>query len=267
MKSHILFTALLGLLLSASASAQGQIAIPLSNPGEPGTLSLNMVRGTINVSGHNDQEVIIRYGNGGNNEPQEVTQNGLRRITRNAVGFEAAERNNTVNITNVTPMRDVHFNISVPTNFSLRLNLVNGREIEVDNVNGEMEINHVNGNVTLNDVGGSAVINTVNGNITASFREVEEGKPMAFSNVNGKIDVTLPAGAKLTAKMNTDHGEMFTYFDMDIQPGDNARVRSSGSNGYRVSVNNWVYGKINGGGPEYLFKTLRGDIYLRERNE
>lgn len=88
---------------------------------------------------------------------------------------------------------------------------------------------------------------------------------MAFSNLNGDIDVTLPANAKVTAKMKSDWGEMFTDFDMDITQDQGKVDASSGSGTYKVSVNNWIYGNINGGGPEYLFKSMRGDIYVRKK--
>jgi len=267
---YILFTALFGLLLIGTATAQDQdqIAVPLSNPGEPGSLKLGLVRGSISITGYEGSEVIIRYGGEEDEEEREVTQDGLRRISSNASGFEVKEDDNRVEIGGVSPMKDIYFDISVPRNFSLKLSSVHGDDMRVENVNGEMEISHVNGDVFLINVGGSAVVNTVHGDITATFNRVTEGKPMAFSNVNGDIDITLPAGARLTAKMKSEWGEVFTDFEMDIQRSEDERVNTSESGVYKVSVNNWINGTINGGGPEYLFKTLQGDIYIRRnRNQ
>lgn len=256
------------LLFSASTYAQDQIAVPLSNPDQPGKLKVGVVRGSISVSGYDGKEVIIRYGSEDeNNGDREVTKNGLRRISNNTLGFEAREENNEVEIGGVSPMREVSFNISVPRNFSLELSTVNGGDIVVENVSGEMEIQNVNGEITLTNVSGSAVANTVNGDIIASFNTIAPNKPMAFSNLNGDIDVTLPASAKVTAKMKSEWGEMFTDFDMDISRQDKGKVDASSDSGtYKVSVNNWIYGNINGGGPEFLFKSMRGDIYVRKRS-
>lgn len=262
----ILFSTFFSFLLMGTSLAQDQIAIPLSNPGNPGKLNLGMVRGSIHVIGYDGNEVIIRYGSEDEeDEEKEVTKNGLRRISSHSVGFEASENNNEVEIGGVSPVKDIYFDISVPRNFSLNLSLVHGDDLTIENVTGEMEISHVNGDVTLTNVGGSAVINTVNGDITASFRSVTGNQPMAFSNVNGDIDITLPANAKLSAKMKSEWGEVYTDFNMDIQPTKNDRVNSSDSGVYKVSINNWIYGAINGGGPEYLFKSLRGDIYIRKQ--
>lgn len=261
----IFLSSLFTLLLIGTGAAQDQIAIPLSDPGQPGKLELGIVRGSIDVTGYEGDEVIIRYGGEDDSDEQEVTKQGLRRISSNVVGFEVQENSNVVEIGSVSPMKETHFEISVPRNFSLSISLVHGDDMNIENVNGEMEISHVNGNVTLTNVGGSAVINTVNGDITAIFNRVTEDKPMAFSNVNGDIDVTLPANAALSAKMKSEWGEVFTDFEMDIRQGSEDRVNSSDSETYKVSVNNWIYGNINGGGPEYLFKSLRGDIYIRRR--
>lgn len=261
----LILSTLFSLLLAGTVSAQEQIAIPLSTPGQPGKLEIGIIRGSIEVTGYDGDEVIIRYGGEESGSEQEVTKDGLRRISNNAVGFEVEENDNVVEIGSVSPMKETHFDISVPRNFSLSISLVHGDDMSVENVNGEMEISHVNGDVMLTNVGGSAVVNTVNGDITATFNSVAEDKPMAFSNVNGDIDITLPAGATLSAKMKSEWGEVFTDFEMDIRRGSEDRVNSSDSGTYKVSVNNWIYGDINGGGPEYLFKSLRGDIYIRRR--
>lgn len=254
------------LLFSASALAQDQIAIPLSNPDQPGKLKIGVVRGSISVNGYDGKEVIIRYGSEDEEDSnREVTKNGLRRISNNTIGFEAKEDNNEVEIGGVAPMRDISFDISVPRNFSLELSTVNGGDIIVENVNGEMEISNVNGEITLTNVSGSAVANTVNGDIKATFNTIAPNKPMAFSNLNGDIDITLPANAKVTAKMKSEWGEMFTDFDMNITQDRGKVDASSGSGTYKVSVNSWIYGTINGGGPEYLFKSMRGDIYVRKK--
>ncbi|MDX1636423.1 MAG: DUF4097 family beta strand repeat-containing protein [Balneolaceae bacterium] len=253
------------LLVTAIGNAQDQqVTIPLSNPGEPGKLMLGMVRGGISVTGYEGSEVIIQYSSEDERD-QKVTPDGLRRISGNSAGFQVQENDNKVEIGSVSPMQQVYFRITVPRNFSVNLSLVHGSDLAVENVEGELEISHVNGDVTLNNVSGSASVTTVNGNITASFSNVYDNKPMAFSNVDGDITVTLPARARISAKMKSDWGDVYTDFEMDIRRTENERVSHSDSDVFKVSVNDWIYGDINGGGPEYLFKSLRGDIYIRKQ--
>ncbi len=255
-------------LMAGGARAQEQLAIPLSKPGEPGKLEVGVLRGSMQITGYDGKEVIIKYS--GNElslkKEKSVTPEGLRRISSNSVGFDVEEDNNVVEIGGISPMHDISFEISVPRNFSLDLSTVNGDGITVENVNGTLELSNVNGEISLINVGGSAVVNTVNGKIKATFNSVSENEPMAFSNLNGDIDVTLPAEAALTAKMKSEWGEIFTDFDMEINRNDDNRLNQSSNAGtYKVSINNWIYGTINGGGPEYLFKSMRGNIYIRKK--
>lgn len=259
----LLFTLLLSLVLGVVSSlAQERVVIPLSNPGEPGQLELGIVRGSISVVGGDREEVIINYSSGDNYEDSPQQKNGLRRISDNSVGFEVTENDNEVEIGGAPPQSDVNFSISVPRNFSLYLSTVNGGDITVENVSGEMEISNVNGDVTLSNVGGSASVNTVNGDITGSFNSIGDN-PMAFTTVQGDIDITFPANASVTAKMRSEWGEVYTDFEMNIDRSNRESIEAD-SDVYRVSINNWINGKINGGGPEYMFKTLRGDIYIRK---
>lgn len=272
MKTAKLITPLLAILLLAAGThttrAQQnandqQIAIPLSNPGQPGSLELGVVRGSITVTGYDGDEVQINYGvENASSGQQQVTRQGLRRISGSGIGFEVTEDDNEVDVNGVSPMRSVDFRVSVPRNFALHLSTVNGGEIRVENVSGEMEISNVNGAITLVNVGGSVVANTVNGDISATFRSVTDGKPMSFTNLNGDIDVTFPPGVQMNARMRSEWGEIYTDFDMDLDRSGSVD-RSGNSGTYKVSVNNWINGAINGGGPEYQFRSMRGDIYIR----
>lgn len=264
--NYLLSTFALVLILSVQAEAQEQIAVPLSSPGEPGSLHVGIVRGSISVSGYDGSEVLINYDGESRNDEREVTKDGLRRISNNAIGFEVSEDNNEIEISGASPLKSMDLAISVPHHFSLYLSSVNGGELVVENVTGEMELSNVNGDVILRNVSGSALVNTVNGDIKATIRKPAPNKPMAFSNLNGDIDVTLPADTKMSAKMKSEWGEVFTDFDMDIRRTDGNTVKSSTQGGtFKMSINNWIYGTINGGGPEYLFKSMRGDIYIRKQ--
>ena len=126
-----------------------------------------------------------------------------------------------------------------------------------------MEVSNVNGPITFTDVSGSVLCNTVNGDIIANFKKVTANEPMAFVTLNGNVDVTFPSGIKASAKMKSDRGEIYTDFDMTMTKSK-PEPRSSGKK-YEISINSWVYGDINGGGPEYTFKNMNGDILIRKK--
>ncbi len=62
------------------------------------------------------------------------------------------------------------------------------------------------------------VAHSTNGKIVASLSRLAAGKSMSFSTFNGDIDVTLPADSKATLKARADNGDIFTDFDVKLEP-------------------------------------------------
>jgi hypothetical protein len=271
---HFLQRGLLALLLTGSlaASAQNtskeQLVVALSSPGKPGSLHVRLVSGSISVVGYNGKEVVIdatvRESRSRSRERSQAETGGLRRID-NAEGFDltAVEKDNRVTVNTDSWRRPIDLTIKVPQSFSLQIGTVQRGDIQIENVSGELEINNVNGSIKLSQVAGSALLNTVNGSLTASFTTVTPNAPMAFSTVNGKIDVTFPAKVKASLKLKTDMGAIYSDFDMDIAKAPKPATTSKGGV-YRLSQDDWTYGNVNGGGAEIMMKSLQGNIYVRK---
>ena len=66
-------------------------------------------------------------------------------------------------------------------------------------------------------------------------------------------------------KFKTDRGDIYTGFDVDIKSSGPVKKEESANGVYKVVVNQWKQGNINGGGPEMTFKTYNGDIYIRKK--
>ncbi|GAB3175536.1 DUF4097 family beta strand repeat-containing protein [Telluribacter humicola] len=269
--------------LIAQTDAKEQLTVPLSDPSKPGNLEVGLINGSIQIVGYNGKEVLIEAvagseegsmkikekiktkGNGTSSDDSPVSSAGMRRITpTNGFELTAEEKGNRVKVESNSFTRTVNLTIKVPQKFSLKVSTVNNGTISVENVNGELEMDNVNGPIELTNVGGSAVANTINGAIKATFTNVNASAPMAFSTLNGRIDVTFPASAKANFKLKSDRGDIFSDFDMDIDRSQPQATRSSQSGMYRVAVENWVNGKINGGGPEIMMKSMQGNIYVRK---
>lgn len=272
--------------VSAQSTLDELIAVPLSSPGERGLLEIGLVNGSIEVKGYNGKEVIIKAmareeNNDSENEhghhdwdndfdddddndrDDENKRKGLKRIASNAMEIEVTERNNKVSVESNSWNQGINFVVQVPVNFDLELSTVNGGDIVVENINGVLELNNVNGEVTANKISGSAIIDTVNGKIEASFVSVNKDSPMAFTTLNGNVDISLPSAVKATFKMKSDRGEIYSDFDMDVDQSG-PKVDRSNKGGFKVTIENWVYGKVNGGGPEFMFNNMNGNIYLRK---
>lgn len=261
-----LLSALFLSILSVPLLAQNTIEVPLTDPGEPGKLSINaMFSDEITVRSHDQQNVIINYsGDGIREDESEAMKNGMKRISGGGMGLEVVEDNNEVEIsTGPFPTDDLEMTVYVPRNFSIKLSTVQG-DVSVFGVEGELEISAVNGDIELGDISGTVLVNSVNGDMNVDFNKVTPGSPMSFTGVNGDMDIAFPANARFTAKMKTEWGDVYTNFDMDIDR-EGTRSESDENEGFKIAINKWIIGKVNGGGPEFLFKTLHGDISIRKK--
>ncbi len=269
MKLHTIKSILASVLffIVVSSTAQEQISVPLSKPNSPVTLKMGIINGSITITGHQTKEVIVigtkRVSKSRKNKPNKY---GLKKVSNNSMEFSAEEYDNTVRVKS-SHASTVDFEIKVPINTSLKVSTINRGFIEVSNINGAIEVSNTNGRITLKDVSGSVSADTVNGDVVANLLKVTPNTPMAFSNLNGKIDITLPKSIKATVKIKSDRGDIFTDFDLKSKP-QKAKVtkgKASKKGVYKVKVENWITAAINGGGPEISFKTFNGDVVLRAK--
>jgi hypothetical protein len=252
-----------GALLLAQNEAE-QI-VPLSDPSRPGKVDIELLSGSITVRGEARKDVAIVM----RQRPEKPSTTpsapaGLRRLQQVA-GFEVSEERNEIKIEGNSFRRSGSLELRVPQRTNLELNAVNDGTITVENVEGEIEVENVNGPVVLTNVAGSVVANSVNGGVTARLTRVMADKAMAFTSLNGPVDVTLPPTIKATLKMRSDQGDVFTDFDVQLRPApadSNTGARRGGK--YRVEVNRAIYGAVNGGGPEIELRTFNGSVFLRK---
>jgi hypothetical protein len=264
-------TIILVMLLTGRLWAQGsektqQLVVPLSQPGKPYKLDVGLLSGSITVTTYEGKDVIIdvqsdeeRRGRDGDERV-----NGMRRLGANNMSVEAEEINNQVTV-HGDANKKADLVIKIPQNeVTLKLHTVNNGNINVSNASGELEISNVNGYIKLNNISGSVVANTVNGKVEVTFKTIDPKAAMAFSTLNGNVDVTFPATLKANVKLKSDRGDIYTDFDVVTeQPKPN--VTRNGSSGMvSLKIEDWVYGKIDGGGPEIMMKNMNGNIYIRK---
>ncbi|MEM6735671.1 MAG: DUF4097 family beta strand repeat-containing protein [Bacteroidota bacterium] len=277
MKNKLSILLMLAVLKLVAQDFSEQIAVPLSSPGKQGVLEVGLVKGDIVVTAYEGDEVVIKATSGYSTDKNDdcascdddhdrdqnrPVPDGMKRISSNPIELSASEKNNMVEIETNSWSTRINLDIKVPSNFDLNVSTVNGR-VETSGINGVHEISSVNGPIEMTNVGGSILSNTVNGDIIVTFTTLNSKQPMSFVTLNGDVDITFPNSTKAIAKMRTDRGEIFTDFDMKIDRSK-PEVKTDGDE-YKVSLNSWVYGTINGGGPEYTFKSMQGDIIIRRK--
>lgn len=212
--------------LATAGAAQAQsdpnrLTVPFSDPSRPGTVNVSLFNGGIKVRPSTGRDVIVTTSGGrvtNSSEPPSGKGAGLRRLSQPG-GISFTEENNVMTISsNRLNGGGGDLDIQVPARTNLKLNTVNGDEIVVERIEGDIEVTAVNSSITLTDVAGAAVVHSTNGDVKVLLRQVTAQKPMSFTSFNGDVDVTLPPGVKANLKMRTDHGEVLTDFDVQIQP-------------------------------------------------
>lgn len=274
--------------IKAQSDQKEQLVVPLSEPGKPFKLNVSLVNGTIRVVSYEGKDVVVDVQSGSMTEKKSLklqkggatvnlnidvntntergSSNGMKKINAgNNFDVSAEEKNNRVTVHSDSWKGAVTLTIKVPqSEATLKLHTTNDGDVSVTNVNGEMEVSNTNGGIYLTNVSGSVVANTVNGPVVATFKTIDPKAAMAFSTLNGNVDVTFPASLKANLKLKSDMGEMYTDFDMETDKSQAKVNRTSQGGMYRVNTEAWIYGKINGGGPEMMMKNMNGNIYIRK---
>ena len=254
------------------ALAQGQtqaggdrIPVTLSDPSRPARVKVSLVNGGITVKAYEGKEVVVEARV--RNRESSRNEGGPKRLTISSTGLSVEEENNDVNINTDSYMHAIDVTVSVPVHTSLKLRAVNDGDIVVTGVDGELDVDDVNGSVTLNNIAGSAVAHALNGHLYATFVKVDPQKAMAFSSLNGDIDVTFPADLKANVSIRSDQGDVFSDFDVQLKAASSQPVVEDGrghGGKYRVKIDKTIHGTINGGGPEIQFRNFQGKIYIRK---
>lgn len=265
MKKNILIIALFFVAL-IRVNAQEKIEVTLSQPGKPYSVELGLIHGSIKVLKNTGSDLIIET-SGGKRPTTPTNKNGMRKISSGG-GYEISveENANKIKIEPGLSTNNVTVTLYVPQNGTFNLKTINDGHIQIDNVTGEFELANINGRITLNNISGSAVASTINGDITASFSKVTPNTPMAFSTLNGKIDLTLPPTLKINVKARTDQGDIFSDFEIGVLKTSSKVVRKNENGFTKIEASEWVTGTINGGGAETMLKTFNGNIYIRKSN-
>jgi hypothetical protein len=286
----------------AQDNARQRINMPFSSATAPRKLVVDGMVGGITVKGYDGKEAIVEYSPRGpatnfNPRPAAPPPAGMHRIG-GVRGLDVTEQENIIRVnSNSFVSGGTDFVIQVPVETSVTINAFAGGAVTVDNISGEIEATNMAGPVTITNASGSVVAHSMTGKITVGLNKVMTDKSMSFSTMNGDIDVTLPADTKARFKMKTDNGDIFTDFDVALEPQsaptieeqrvrvrtkEKAKEAAEAAKGAakeaakeakeaktvvrrRAHYDGTSVGTVNGGGPEMQFTTFNGRILIHKK--
>ena len=250
------------LLLVLAVSAFGErINVPLRDAARPALVKVSTVNGNIQIKAHSGKDVVIDTDDSG--PRTRPAPNGMKQILGGMDGVNVEEENNVVSIK--SPHGNGSYTVLVPEKSSIHIRSVNAKELRVEGVEGEINADTVNGAIVIVDATGPVVAHSLNGRLTVTMKSMPAGKPMSFSTMNGRIDLTLPAAAKAELKIANPRGDTYSDFDLAVT-STVSRTESKRENGpkYKLNMERIVSAQLNGGGPEISMRSMNGTIYIRK---
>jgi len=257
------------LLISTMAFSQESFTVPLSDPAKRGKLKAHLNYGSITVKGTGRKDVLVKYVAGKSvkdcEDCVEKPDTGLKKISGGGLDLEVTENANQVQVKSNSWNTKVDLEIEVPSNFDLDVQTYNDGNLIISNIIGEVVTKNYNGSITALGISGTVVGTTYNGDIRITYDKVTESTPLSYSTYNGDIDLTFPSSVKATLKVKTERGDIYSGFDFELKSSGPIQKKDEKSGVYKVIIDEWKKGDINGGGPEFTLRNYNGDIYIRKK--
>jgi hypothetical protein len=234
-------------LAAAPAAAAGTIDLSLDDPSRPAQVHVTVANGSVSVTGSSNGDRVRVH-----SKPTGVRADGSPATGGGPRPLEIDRRGNEIWISTRPEAEVVDLEIEVPRASDLVVSATNPGRVRVAGVQGRLEIEHVNGPIELDRISGAVTANTVNGDIHVDLETLGAGTPLAFSTLNGDIELTAPADLKADVHLLSTHGRVESGFR--LLPGPDTAVSEAE-----------LRGAISGGGAEIYARTFNGDVRLRAR--
>jgi hypothetical protein len=248
----------------AAPATQAQpetITIPLSRPGDPLSLRIEILSAHMEVIGEERKDVALTI-TLSSGRRKIITPSGPKMLSGGGAGLEISERDNRVSIESDAPPSPIRIVARVPRRAALDLSTVNNGEIIVRDIIGDLQLENINGPITASNITGSVIAESVNNPIAVGLAGVAAGGATSLSSLNGGITLTLPASAKAELHLDTSRGEIVSDFELDVKPSKPRIERNESRGGVSVRMEDVIVATVNGGGPVIRVKTLNGTIKI-----
>lgn len=232
------------------------------DPEKTGKLIIDINRGFVEVTGHNQAGVTIEILNPLAKEESKKSDTKLRPQFAPKFDLDKDKAANSIKLDTYNQSYALNLRIKVPLKTNLSLDTYYDGYLKVKNVSGKIDTHSQNCDISLIDVSGSATAFSYNGDFKINFRKVAPDAELDFESYNGSIDLTLPANISATTAIATGRGTFLSAFDI---------VRMSDTIGKVTELpkkvknaDEYQLGVINGGGIPIRIECEKGQVKIRK---
>jgi len=275
------------LTFGVANGAEKNYSLPLSNPSEPASLKVELYRGTVRVIGYQGDKVEItanisvvenkdlsakekkitakiakKLSQHGQTKTRSIE--GLKAVNNSMLHLEIEEENNEVEITSESMNQYVDLVIKVPSKSSVELEVYQGGDIHVEDIQGSLELESFQGGITASNVSGPLVAETYTQDIVINFSDFDKASPTSLTSYTGNVDISLAKSIKANVNVQTYQGKIFSGLDSDFIPNEDVKKQSKKGKKQKIVIGGMMQAKVNGGGQELSLITYSGNLYIRK---
>ena len=254
---------LLSLVAPALAQQPQVINVPLSRTGDPIFVEIDIMSARIEVIGEDREDAMFEV-TVADGDRKIVTPSGTQSLKGGGYSIEIEEDDNEISFDMDWRVNKVTVIARIPRNADVELQTVNDGEIIVSNLIGNLELYNTNGPITARNISGSVIAESVNDTIDLGFVSLDPDNASSMESINGDLILGLPEGVGVTTQLDTSQGEIYSDFEVEVQPSEQVVEREDYDEGVSIYIESVIVAKINGGGPIVRMKSLQGDINIRK---
>ncbi|PSR57363.1 hypothetical protein AHMF7605_18635 [Adhaeribacter arboris] len=223
-------------------------------------VQIQVYRSSVEVVGHNSDEVIIEAKNYEVPERAEGLHSLFSEVEDNTnLGLAVIKEKNTLKILQAS-RRGSAYTIKVPKNVAVVYHETSphGGKFELSDTAGEIDLDLHHASATLTNITGPVQANAIHGHLDITFSELNQAKGSSIKSVHGPIDITLPGNTKADWELEANYGEIYTDFDIS-HPSDSKNGLA------KIAGGNTIKGKTNNGGVEMSISAVHSNIFIRKQ--
>ncbi len=277
-KLSVLFLSMLAGSIQLASAAEKSYSLPLSNPGEPVSIEIEVYRGSVTLIGYKGDTIEISAKTSAfsdkdkglkkvkdtiNKNTSVRSTKGLKSVKSQSMRLEIEEKNNDVEISSEALNQHLDLIIKIPQRSSVEVDLHKGGDINIDGINGALELEAYGGMIIAKNISGPIVAETARTDIVVSFSDFTKTSPSSLTSHMGNVDITLAKNIAANVNIQTYKGEVFSGLDKDFVVIDEIKKSKNGQK-QKVVLGGIMQAQVNGGGQALSLISYSGNLYIRK---